>query len=310
MRGRDAQLGRLADDRRVGATRSSTARRAYRRAPRWPPRCRGRRRAARAPLRRAQRPSPRRRALHVERAAAVEPPVVDPAVNRSSITSTPTVSTCPFSFSEQPPSLPRAIADLPTVARRPALRSRPRVSQSRSQPATNAAISARPRAPGTSAGFTESIATSADASSVVASLRAARGCARRARRRSSRCRRRRRDRHAGRHLHDREQRVEPVEHAHRRAQRHADHRQLGVRGDDARAARPRGRRRRSAPAARARRAVRAYSATASGVRCAERTSNSHAMPRASSSSSAACIRSRSDSEPTRMPTTARSRPRS
>ena len=36
----------------------------------------------------------------------------------------------------------------------------------------------------------------------------------------------------GRHLHDREQRVEPVEHRHRRAQRHADHRKLGVRGDD------------------------------------------------------------------------------
>ena len=38
----------------------------------------------------------------------------------------------------------------------------------------------------------------------------------------------------GRHLHDREQRVEPVEHALRRAQRDADHRQVGVRGDDAR----------------------------------------------------------------------------
>ena len=42
------------------------------------------------------------------------------------------------------------------------------------------------------------------------------------------------DRHARRHLHDREQRVEPVEHALRRAERHADHRQVGVRGDDAR----------------------------------------------------------------------------
>src|SRR5580765_4202457 len=47
----------------------------------------------------------------------------------------------------------------------------------------------------------------------------------------------------------------------------------------------------------------AYSATASGVRWAERTSNSCAIPRASSSSIAACIRSRSDSEPTRIPTT-------
>ena len=61
-----------------------------------------------------------------------------------------------------------------------------------------------------------------------------------------------RDRHAGRHLHDREQRVEAVEDAHRRAERHADHGQVGVRGDDAREARPRGRRPRSAPAARAR----------------------------------------------------------
>src|SRR3954451_17703441 len=50
-------------------------------------------------------------------------------------------------------------------------------------------------------------------------------------------------------------------------------------------------------------AVSQYSATAFGVRCAERTSNSHGIPRLSSSSIAACIRSRSDSEPTRMPTT-------
>src|SRR5438093_5163510 len=49
-------------------------------------------------------------------------------------------------------------------------------------------------------------------------------------------------------------------------------------------------------------AERAYSATASGSRWAERTSNSLAIPRASSSSSAACILSRSDSDPTRMPT--------
>src|SRR4051812_36981562 len=50
------------------------------------------------------------------------------------------------------------------------------------------------------------------------------------------------------------------------------------------------------------RAERAYSATASGVRCAERTSNSHPMPCSSSTSIAPCIRSLSDSEPTRMPT--------
>src|SRR6185295_4042103 len=48
-------------------------------------------------------------------------------------------------------------------------------------------------------------------------------------------------------------------------------------------------------------AVRPYSATASGCRCAERTSNSCAIPRASSSSIAACMRSLSDSEPTTMP---------
>src|SRR5438270_8226 len=51
-------------------------------------------------------------------------------------------------------------------------------------------------------------------------------------------------------------------------------------------------------------AVFEYSATESGVRCADRTSNSQAIPRASSSSIAACMRARSDSEPTRMPTTA------
>src|SRR6266511_2912296 len=47
------------------------------------------------------------------------------------------------------------------------------------------------------------------------------------------------------------------------------------------------------------RAVRAYSATESGSRCADRTSNSNAMPRRSSSSSAGWMRSRSDSEPPR-----------
>jgi hypothetical protein len=50
------------------------------------------------------------------------------------------------------------------------------------------------------------------------------------------------------------------------------------------------------------RAVAAYSATASGSRWAERTSNSEAMPRDASSSTASCMRSRSDSEPTRIPT--------
>ena len=64
---------------------------------------------------------------------------------------------------------------------------------------------------------------------------------------------------------------------HRGAERNADHRQLGVRGDDA------GKCRRQPGAAdqhlRPRSAaVRAYSETASGVRCADRTSNSHGIP--------------------------------
>src|SRR5438128_6909152 len=50
------------------------------------------------------------------------------------------------------------------------------------------------------------------------------------------------------------------------------------------------------------RAPRQYSATASGLRWAERTSSSWGIPRLSSSSSAGCIPSRSDSDPTRMPT--------
>src|SRR5262249_37918041 len=45
-----------------------------------------------------------------------------------------------------------------------------------------------------------------------------------------------------------------------------------------------------------------YSATAFGARWAERTSNSQPIPRLSSSSIAACMRSRSDSLPTRIPT--------
>ncbi len=42
------------------------------------------------------------------------------------------------------------------------------------------------------------------------------------------------DRHAGRHLHDREDRVEPAGGGEAAGQRHADHGQLGVRGDRAR----------------------------------------------------------------------------
>ena len=44
----------------------------------------------------------------------------------------------------------------------------------------------------------------------------------------------RRDRDAGRHLNDREKRVEPIEDAHRGAERDADHRQLRMSGDDTR----------------------------------------------------------------------------
>src|SRR6266545_7134449 len=53
-------------------------------------------------------------------------------------------------------------------------------------------------------------------------------------------------------------------------------------------------------------ALRQYSATASGVRWAERTSSSWAIPRSLSTSTAPCMRSTSDSEPTRMPTSGRS----
>ena len=131
---------------------------------------------------------------------------------------------------------------------------------------------------------------------------AARGCGPRARRRSSRCRRRP------------PRRARPAASARSRAARRA-RRARSVASAAARrspagrcaprprpAAPPPG----PAPAISTRiprsRAVRAYSATASGLRWAERTSNSYAMPRASSSSSAGCIASRSDSEPTRMPT--------
>src|SRR5919108_23794 len=57
-------------------------------------------------------------------------------------------------------------------------------------------------------------------------------------------------------------------------------------------------------------AVDAYSATARGSRCADRTWNSYEMPRSSSSCIAGSIRSRSDSEPTRMPTSGARSPNS
>ena len=75
----------------------------------------------------------------------------------------------------------------------------------------------------------------------------------------------RRDGHARRHLHDREQRVEPV--ASRSATSAAGRRSPAARSARRRrrAAPPRGRRRRSAPSARARRAERAYSDDRVGV---------------------------------------------
>ena len=117
-----------------------------------------------------------------------------------------------------------------------------------------------------------------------------RGCARRARRRSSRCRRR--PSRPGRRAASARSRA-----ARRGRRAPTSTSAAGRRSPAARCARRRrpaarrpARRRRSAPSARARPRVLAYSATASGVRCAERTSNSQAIPRASSSSSAACIR--------------------
>src|SRR5438874_1348 len=86
---------------------------------------------------------------------------------------------------------------------------------------------------GTRSGLTESIATSCDASSASAEsgtedargedggvLRVVDAYAG--------------DRNSRRHLHDREHGVEAVEDALRRAQRDADHRKVGVRGDRAR----------------------------------------------------------------------------
>ena len=106
----------------------------------------------------------------------------------------------------------------------------------------------------------------------------------------------------GRHLHDREQRVEPVEDAHRRAERHADHRQLGLWRRRRRGARRRARRRRSAPGARGpRRCVRTRRPRrASGAPSAPRTPRGCRVHRARRAPPASAARS--DSEPTRMPT--------
>src|SRR5919109_4266333 len=57
-------------------------------------------------------------------------------------------------------------------------------------------------------------------------------------------------------------------------------------------------------------AVEAYSATPRGFRCADSTWNSYEMPRSSSSCRAGSIDSRSDSDPTRMPTSGAGSPKS
>src|SRR6185312_11596992 len=83
--------------------------------------------------------------------------------NGACIPPTPTVSRFPFRSSERPPPAPRFVAT--TLGR-----SSPRTSTSnpcaRHQSVTKAAIAPSPAPPGTSAGLTESIATSAAASSL------------------------------------------------------------------------------------------------------------------------------------------------
>ena len=107
--------------------------------------------------------------------------------------------------------------------------------------------------------------------------------------------------HAGRHLRDRQQRVETAADALRRAQRDADHRQVAVGGHDAR---KRGRH----PGAGD---DHAHSTELCGrgvlgdpawVAMGGEDLSSCEMPRSFSSASAGSIASRSDSEPTRMPT--------
>ena len=108
------------------------------------------------------------------------------------------------------------------------------------------------------------------------------------------------DRHARRHLRDREQRVHAAQPA--RGDRHADHRQLGVGGDDARAAPPPCPRRRSSPGCRAAprsRRRRRPPWDCGAPRC---TRSSYESARASSSSHAFSMTGRSDSEPMRIPT--------
>src|SRR5215213_54206 len=78
--------------------------------------------------------------------------------------STFSVAMGPFSISERPPPLPRAIA---TTLGRPGAASSSSTSRpaSRIQSATNAATSRSPAPPGTRSGFTESIDTSVATSS-------------------------------------------------------------------------------------------------------------------------------------------------
>src|SRR5919202_1615616 len=150
----------------------------------------------------------------------------------ASMPATPTVSTWALSSSARPPPLPRARA---ITLGRPGAGSTTSTSRPRSshQRATNRTISASPAPPGTSDGLTESIETSLAASSVSPASAKRED----ARREDAGIPRvvdpDGRDGHARRQLHDREQRVEPVEDRQGRTERDADHRQVGVRGNDA-----------------------------------------------------------------------------
>ena len=128
-----------------------------------------------------------------------------------------------------------------------------------------------------------------------------RGCAPPAARRCGPADRHGRHRHPRRHLHDREQRVHPVEVLQRH--RHADHRQRGDRrehprqvrgapgaGDDHPQPARLGRARRTRPSPR-------------GIRCAETTSTSQATPNSSSATTAASMTGQSESDPMTTPTT-------
>src|SRR5215211_216804 len=149
-----------------------------------------------------------------------------------SMPATPAVSRCPFSSSDRPPPVPRAIAI--TLGPSPGPTSSTSSPRSRAQRATKSAISRSPRPPAISSGLIESIRTSCCASSANSSVlrtedpRCEHGGVPRVVHADGR------DGDAGRHLRDREQGVEAVEHRERRPERNADHRQVAVRRGHAR----------------------------------------------------------------------------